>query len=1143
MTATAGGLTANYSLTNLAGLPKSIAVAATNGGSGQSAQILTGFANQLEAIVKDSGGNPISGVLVTFTAPTTVGAPGGTFTGNASTATITTGATGIAISPVFTANGTVSPSGTPYNVTVTVNSNTSLTASFSLTNLSGPPTQIAATAGSGQSIGINTLFGTSLQATVKDAGGNLASGVAVTFTAPASGASGTFTGGVTTATVNTNGSGVASAPITANAIGGAYTVTATFAGGPTVNFSLTNNAGPAASITATGGATQSAQINTAFTTLQATVTDAGGNLVNGAIVTFTITAASNGASGKFGSATTVQATTLNGVANAPTLTANLTVGGPFTVKATVTGVSTAATYSLTNTQGAPSTMAATSGTPQSVQGGLGPVTALKVLVKDVGGNVLNNQTVTFTAPSTGASGTFAGGAVTTTATTDSTGTATMPAFTANFTLGAYTVTATLNSLTASFSLTNIPGPPASITATSGTPQSVAINGSFAALVATVKDAGGNPVGAGITVTFTAPATAGAPGVTAGTTTATTTASGVATSPVLTANGTKGGPYTVTATSGSATSASYSLTNLAGPPSSITAVAGTNNQATQNTQAFPTPLAVTVTDAGGDLLSGVVVTFSAPTSTTVPSGTFAGSGTSATATTGANGVAIAPVLTANGKLGVFTVTVTAPGANNTTVSMSPAFSLTNQSGPPATATPGTGTSGQSQTVNVAFGTALSATLKDAGGNLAAGYAVTFTAGSNAGGASGTFSTGGTVAHVTSNASGVAQAPAFTANTVTGSYTVTMTVDVAPAVSAIYTLTNNPGTAAKITAIAGTPQNVAVTTNATAMQASVTDQYGNLVGSGVSVTFTAPTTGASGKFGSNSSAAQTTNASGVVTAPAFTANNIVGPYNVTATISGATSATFALTNTAGPAATIVASASSTGQSQNAGQAFANALAAVVKDSFGNLVTGQLVVFTAPGSGASGTFPGSVITVTVNTDATGTATAPAFTANATAGGPYNVTATINGLTANFALTNKPGQAANIAPVAGTTPQSAQLTVAFSPALAVKVTDTGGNPVSGLTVTFTAVPNNGASGTFANNSATVTATTQASGVATATAFTPNLVLGSYSVSATTVNSLSTSFALTNIPGPPKTMTATGGGGQSAQILTHRLLMCSWQR
>ena len=96
---------------------------------------------------------------------------------------------------------------------------------------------------------------------------------------------------------------------------------------------------------------------------------------------------------------------------------------------------------------------------------------------------------------------------------------------------------------------------------------------------------------------------------------------------------------------------------------------------------------------------------------------------------------------------------------------------------------------------------------------------------------------------------------------------------------------------------------------------------------------------------------------------------------------------------------------------------------------------MVFTAPGSGASGTFPGSVITVTVNTDATGTATAPAFTANATAGGPYNVTATINGLTANFALTNKPGQAANIAPVAGTTPQSAQLTVAFSPALAVKV------------------------------------------------------------------------------------------------------------
>src|SRR5438046_9190220 len=59
-------------------------------------------------------------------------------------------------------------------------------------------------------------------------------------------------------------------------------------------------------------------------------------------------------------------------------------------------------------------------------------------------------------------------------------------------------------ISANFSLTNTAGAAASVTATSGTPQSATINTAFAApLVATVKDAGGNPV-ASVTVTFTAP---------------------------------------------------------------------------------------------------------------------------------------------------------------------------------------------------------------------------------------------------------------------------------------------------------------------------------------------------------------------------------------------------------------------------------------------------------------------------------------------------------------------------------------------------------------------------------------------------------------------------------------------------------------
>src|SRR5205814_1145187 len=60
------------------------------------------------------------------------------------------------------------------------------------------PASIAATAGTPQSTTVGTAFATQLAATVKDGGNVGIAGAGVTFTAPASGASGTFPGGVTT---------------------------------------------------------------------------------------------------------------------------------------------------------------------------------------------------------------------------------------------------------------------------------------------------------------------------------------------------------------------------------------------------------------------------------------------------------------------------------------------------------------------------------------------------------------------------------------------------------------------------------------------------------------------------------------------------------------------------------------------------------------------------------------------------------------------------------------------------------------------------------------------------------------------------------------------------------------------------------
>jgi regulation of enolase protein 1 (concanavalin A-like superfamily) len=92
---------------------------------------------------------------------------------------------------------------------------------------------------------------------------------------------------------------------------------------------------------------------------------------------------------------------------------------------------------------------------------------------------------------------------------------------------------------------------------------------------------------------------------------------------------------------------------------------------------------------------------------------------------------------------------------------------------------------------------------------------------------------------------------------------------------------------------------------------------------------------------------------------------------------------------------------GQSATVNQPFLVALQALVTDSSSKPVAGAPVVFTAPASGASGTFVGSLASVTVTTDSSGTATAPTFTANGTAGS-YSVTAAVGTASVSFSLTN---------------------------------------------------------------------------------------------------------------------------------------------
>ena len=99
--------------------------------------------------------------------------------------------------------------------------------------------------------------------------------------------------------------------------------------------------------------------------------------------------------------------------------------------------------------------------------------------------------------------------------------------------------------------------------------------------------------------------------------------------------------------------------------------------------------------------------------------------------------------------------------------------------------------------------------------------------------------------------------------------------------------------EISATGGAPQSATINTAfGTALETSVTES-GNLA-SGIPVTFTAPSIGASANFG-NSLTATVTTSSGVATAPGPTANGTAGNYTVLASLTGiAPPAAFDLTN---------------------------------------------------------------------------------------------------------------------------------------------------------------------------------------------------------------------------------------------------------
>jgi uncharacterized repeat protein (TIGR01451 family) len=200
------------------------------------------------------------------------------------------------------------------------NGSTSTAKTFSISDVIST---LTATSGNAQSTTVSTQFVAPLTASVRDAANNPIANIAVVFAAPQTGASGTFSNGLTTITAQTDASGLASAALVANATAGSYSVSAS-AGAQATAFSLTNTAVATNVTVAAASATYSSAQQTV--TLSATVSSASGS-INAGTVTFTVP----------GVGTAISGTVANGMASA-TLTIPATQAvGPYTINAAYSG--------------------------------------------------------------------------------------------------------------------------------------------------------------------------------------------------------------------------------------------------------------------------------------------------------------------------------------------------------------------------------------------------------------------------------------------------------------------------------------------------------------------------------------------------------------------------------------------------------------------------------------------------------------------------------------------------------------------------------------------------------------------------------------------------------------------------------------
>ncbi len=267
-------------------------------------------------------------------------------------------------------------------------------------------------------------------------------------------------------------------------------------------------------------------------------------------------------------------------------------------------------------------------------------------------------------------------------------------------------------------------------------------------------------------------------------------------------------------------------------------------------------------------------------------------------------------------------------------------------------------------------------------------------------------------------------------------------------------------------AGNNQSATVgSTLPTSLSVQVTDSYLHQPVAGVSIAFSA--LGGKGTF---NPPAATTDSNGMASTQ-YTLPTASGTITISATNLHAVSATFTETATAG-SPTNLYDISGGYQSATVGTALPNPLVVRLKDTYGNGVPNIPVSFSDGNQNGSFNPPSPV-----TTDPTGTVTVTYTVPNKAES--LTITPSYNSLSGKFSEKSVAGPAASVSVISGNNQTGAPRTQ-LPKSLVAGVKDQYGNPVSGVTVTFS---DGGAKGTFS----TTTPVTSAQGTVTVTYTLPN--------------------------------------------------------